>query len=52
MDWLADDAFGIIDARTAQDNTIVFVAQETVDAVQEAEVRVAWDRGTNFVSNE
>lgn len=52
MDWLADDAFGIIDARTAQDNTILLCVKETVDAVQEAEVRVAWDRGTNFVSNE
>lgn len=47
MDWLADDAFGVIDARTAQDNTILFVIQETVDAVQEAEVRVAWDKGMN-----
>jgi hypothetical protein len=33
MDWLADDAFGIVDARTAVDGTILFC------------VRVAWDRG-------
>lgn len=47
MDWLADDAFGVIDARTAQDDTMLVVARETVDAVQEAEVRVAWDKGLN-----
>ncbi|KAG9895986.1 hypothetical protein KCU98_g14957, partial [Aureobasidium melanogenum] len=46
MDWLADDAFGVIDARTAQDNTILFCVREDVDAVQEAEVRLAWNKGT------
>lgn len=46
MDWLADDAFGVIDARTAQDNTILFCARETVDAIQEAEVRLAWNKGS------
>ncbi|KAG9958873.1 hypothetical protein KCU61_g8012, partial [Aureobasidium melanogenum] len=45
MDWLADDAFGVIDARTAQDNTILFCVREDVDAVQEAEVRLAWNKG-------
>lgn len=45
MDWLADDAFGVIDARTAQDNTILFCARESVDAIQEAEVRLAWNKG-------
>lgn len=45
MDWLADDAFGVIDARTAEDNTILFCVREMVDVVQEAEVRVAWDKG-------
>ncbi|KEQ63069.1 uncharacterized protein M437DRAFT_47574 [Aureobasidium melanogenum CBS 110374] len=46
MDWLADDAFGVIDARTAQDNTILFCVREDVDAIQEAEVRLAWNKGT------
>ncbi|KAH0263751.1 hypothetical protein KCU91_g12513, partial [Aureobasidium melanogenum] len=46
MDWLADDAFGVIDARTAQDNTLLFCVREDVDAVQEAEVRLAWNKGT------
>ena len=46
MDWLADDAFGVIDARTAEDHTIVFCVREIVDVVQEAEVRVAWDKGS------
>jgi hypothetical protein len=45
MDWLADDAFGVIDARTAEDETILFCVRETVDAMQEAEVRLAWDKG-------
>jgi len=45
MDWLADDAFGAIDGRTAEDNTILFCVREIVDAVQEAEVRVAQDKG-------
>jgi hypothetical protein len=45
MDWLADDAFGIVDARTAVDGTILFCVREVVDAIQEVEVRVAWDRG-------
>jgi hypothetical protein len=45
MDWLADDAFGVIDAQTAEDNTILFGVKEMVDAIQEAEVRVAWDKG-------
>jgi len=49
MDWLADDAFGVIDGRTAEDNTILFVVQEAVDAVQEAEVRVAWDKGSTLM---
>jgi hypothetical protein len=34
MDWLADDAFGVICVR------------EVVDGMQEVEVRVAWDRGS------
>jgi hypothetical protein len=45
MDWLADDAFGVIDARTAEDSTILFCVKEIVDAIQEAEVRMAWDKG-------
>ncbi|CAD0092876.1 unnamed protein product, partial [Aureobasidium mustum] len=51
MDWLADDAFGVIDARTAQHNTILFCARENVDAIQEAEVRLAWNKGS-FSSDE
>lgn len=47
-DFLANDAFGVIDARTKQDGSIAFFAQETVDPVQEAEVRVAWDESTEF----
>ncbi|KAH0021343.1 hypothetical protein KCU78_g6171, partial [Aureobasidium melanogenum] len=46
MDWLADDAFGVIDARTAQDNTILFCVREDVDAIQEAEIRKVWNKGT------
>ncbi|KAG9760353.1 hypothetical protein KCU73_g2932, partial [Aureobasidium melanogenum] len=46
MDWLADDAFGVIDARIAQDNTILFCVRENVDAIQEAEIRLAWNKGT------
>ncbi|KAG9725067.1 hypothetical protein KCU59_g15381, partial [Aureobasidium melanogenum] len=45
MDWLANDAFGVIDARTAQDNTILFCVRENVDAIQQAEVRLAWNKG-------
>lgn len=48
MDWLADDAFGVIDARTAQDNTVLFCARENVDAIQEAEVRLAWNKGVSM----
>lgn len=47
MDWLANDAFGVIDARTAEDETILFCAKESVDAIQEAEVRLAWNKGMN-----
>ena len=49
MDWLANDAFGVIDARTAEDNTILFCAREIVDAAQEAEVRLTWDKGPNGI---
>jgi len=49
MDWLADDAFGVIDGRTAEDNTVLFCVREIVDAVQEAEVRVAWDKGSTLM---
>jgi hypothetical protein len=48
MDWLANDAFGVIDARTAEDETILFCIRELVDAIQEAEVRLAWDKGMSF----
>jgi hypothetical protein len=51
MDWLADDAFGVIDARTAEDDTILFCVRETVDAIREAEVRLAWDKGLTLHSN-
>jgi hypothetical protein len=51
MDWLADDAFGVIDARTAEDNTILLMVRETVDAVQEAEVRLAWNKGLKCIYN-
>lgn len=51
MDWLANDAFGVIDARTAEDNTILFMVREMVDAVQEAEVRMAWDKGSKCIYN-
>lgn len=46
FDHLADDAFAVIDERTAKDNTILFFAQELVDPIQEASVRVAWKNGT------
>ena len=49
MDWLANDAFGVIDARTTEDDTILFCVEEIVDAIQEAEVRVAWDKGLKFM---
>jgi len=45
-DCLADDAFAIVDQRTAKDNTVAFFAQELVDPVNEAEVRVAWRKST------
>jgi hypothetical protein len=48
MDWLADDAFGVVNARTAEDDTVLFCVRETVDAIQEAEVRLAWDKGLKF----
>jgi hypothetical protein len=47
MDWLTDDAFGVIDARTAEDDTILFCVKEIVGAIQEAEVRLAWNNGMN-----
>lgn len=49
MDWLANDTFGVIDARTAEDETIFFCIRELVDAIQEAEVRLAWDKGLSFI---
>jgi hypothetical protein len=45
MNWLANDAFGVIDAKTAEDETILFCVRELVDAIQEAEVRLAWNKG-------
>lgn len=45
---IANDAFAIIDERTVRDGTIAFFAQDYVDRVQEAEVRVAWQRATEW----
>ncbi|CAD0098594.1 unnamed protein product [Aureobasidium mustum] len=42
-DNLSDDRFGIIDERTAEDETILFVVYDMVDSLQEAEIRVAWN---------
>lgn len=36
----------MIDERTARDDTILFCARELVDAIQEAEIRVAWHEGS------
>jgi hypothetical protein len=30
-----------------EDETILFCAKESVDAIQEAEVRLAWNKGMN-----
>ncbi|KAG9946808.1 hypothetical protein KCU85_g6190, partial [Aureobasidium melanogenum] len=45
-DNLSDDRFGIIDERTADDNTILFLVYDIVDSLQEAEIRVAWNNAT------
>ncbi|KAG9580800.1 pfs domain-containing protein, partial [Aureobasidium melanogenum] len=38
--------FGIIDERTALDNTISFWAQDDVNPIQEAQIRTMWGGGT------
>lgn len=43
MDYLADDSFGVIDSRTATDDTILFFAPEHIAKVQELELKVSWD---------
>ncbi|KAF2181540.1 hypothetical protein K469DRAFT_588888, partial [Zopfia rhizophila CBS 207.26] len=45
-DYIAGEVFGILDARTAKDDTLVFVVDDLVDAVDEAKIRVAWGNGT------
>lgn len=46
LGYIADDAFAVIDERTAKDNTILFLSQEYTDSVQKAEVHVAWKKGS------
>lgn len=45
-DSLSSDTFGIIDERTADNNTILYLVFDYVDSFQEAEMRVAWDNAT------
>ncbi|KAG9644979.1 hypothetical protein KCU95_g12531, partial [Aureobasidium melanogenum] len=45
-DNLSSDTFGIIDERTASDNTILYLVYDIVDSFQEAEIRVAWNNAT------
>lgn len=47
-DSLANDAFVIIDERTARDNTVLFYTTEEVDQIEQAEVRVAWNKSREF----
>lgn len=47
-DHIASDTFAVIDERTAVDNTLLFVIEESVDRVQEAEIRVAWKKGSEL----
>lgn len=46
FDYIADNGFGVVDDRTARDDTILFCARELVDAVQEAQICVAWHKGS------
>lgn len=48
FDHLAGDTFGIIDSRTSVDNTVLFLVQDFVNDVQEAEIRVAWGRANDY----
>ncbi|THW02995.1 hypothetical protein D6D25_08490 [Aureobasidium pullulans] len=43
-DWIADDAFAVVDERTARDNSILFYVQQYVDIIRQAEVRKAWGK--------
>ncbi|THV78065.1 hypothetical protein D6D29_07967 [Aureobasidium pullulans] len=43
-DWIADDAFAVVDERTARDNSILFYVQQYVDTIRQAEVRKAWGK--------
>ncbi|KAK6003730.1 hypothetical protein QM012_009501 [Aureobasidium pullulans] len=45
-DNLSNDRFGIIDERTAKDNTILYMVEDYIDSFQEAEIRVAWNNAT------
>lgn len=47
-DWIADDAFAVVDERTARDDSILFYVQQYVDIVRQAEVRKAWGKGQCF----
>lgn len=47
-DWIADDAFAVVDERTARDNSILFYVQQYVDIIRQAEVREAWGKGQWF----
>jgi hypothetical protein len=46
MDYISNNAFAIIDERTARDKTIQFWVKELVDGVEESAIRVAWNRGS------
>ncbi|KAG9673553.1 hypothetical protein KCU87_g5023, partial [Aureobasidium melanogenum] len=48
LDHLSDDAFAIINTRTAADNTVLFLIQDFINDVQEAEIRVAWGRANEY----
>ncbi|KAH6892532.1 hypothetical protein B0T10DRAFT_547264 [Thelonectria olida] len=48
MDFLNDNAFAIIDGRTALDKTIQYWVPELVDGIQESAIRVAWNKGSEL----
>ncbi|KAF7549265.1 hypothetical protein G7Z17_g6493 [Cylindrodendrum hubeiense] len=48
LDYLSDNAFAIIDERTARDKTVQFWVRELVDGIQESAIRVAWNRGSEI----
>ncbi|KAH0399290.1 hypothetical protein KCU89_g6359, partial [Aureobasidium melanogenum] len=48
LDHLSGATFGIIDERTARDNTVLLLVQDLVDDVQQAAIRLAWSQATEY----